>query len=310
MLLARLLLASSFAAFAWNAVAGEPEVVRLWPGTPPGPAPFVAEGVEESGSTDGRSHGGKTVLRITDVTAPEMHIYRAPEQTATGAACVVCPGGGFSILAWDMGGTEVAERLNGLGVTAAVLKYRCPTRPKAKKNPTGMWRGPAIDAQRALSILRSRADELAVDPEMIGIGGSSAGGKTAAVAAIRAGERLYEPVDGADSASCRADFAWLLYPAYLTDETGTLKPEVRPTFGVDPPPVFFAHAADDPVTCGGSVSLFLALRSARAEPELHIYASGGHAFGLRPTPTRSERWGAEWESWLVAGGWGTAAAAD
>ena len=266
--------------------AAEPaKVVDLWAKEIPGPAAMTDGPEADKQKTSDRLVGGKTVMKLGNVAVPQMHIYPAPQDKANGAACVICPGGGFSILAWDLEGTEVAQWLNSIGVTAVVLKYRVPTRSHGSP---GKWQGPVMDAQRALSLVRSQADELKIDTVRVGILGFSAGGETAAMTAAHCGRRLYDRIDAADEHPCDADFAILIYPGGIIDQDGELQPEYA--VQKNTPPMFFAHAADDRVTCRASAELFLALNAAKIPAELHIYPSGGHGYGLRPDEHRVTRW--------------------
>ncbi len=255
------------------AAAAEPVVLDLWPDKPPGYQVTGGTERDTSGPDAGRV-ADRPVIRLGDVSKPQIHIYRPAEGKANGTAVVVCPGGGFNILAWDLEGTEVAEWLNSIGVTAAVLKYRTPT---GKADPS--WLPPTQDAQRAVRLVRGKADDWKLDPKRIGVLGFSAGGKTAAMTALKGNERLYEAIDGFDENPGRPDFAVLIYPAYLVDDDGKLRPEVVVT--KDAPPTFLAHAFDDPVTPMNSVGLFAALKAANVRSELHVYAAGGHGYGLR-----------------------------
>ena len=196
-------------------------------------------------------------------------------------------------MAWDLEGTEVAKWLNELGFTAIVLKYRVST---GHHGEPGKWEGPVMDAQRAVSITRSHADEWKLDPARIGILGFSAGGNAAARTAVFNGKRLYAAQDKVDESSCAANFAILVYPAWLATEEGALKDELK----VDEktPPMFFAHAADDHVSCLSSVALFTSLKKNKVPAELHIYAAGGHGYGLRPTEMPVTRWPQRAEAWL------------
>jgi len=278
---------------ATAAHADEPPVIKLWPGKPPGPQAMVDGPEKDRQKPDDRLVGGRTVMKLTNVAAAEMHIYAPPKDKSNGAACVICPGGGFSILAWDLEGVEVARWLNGFGVTAFVLKYRVPTR--AHGDP-GKWEGPVMDAQRALSLVRSRAADWGVDRQRVGILGFSAGGETAARTAVLNGKRLYEAQDEADKRSCAADFAILVYPGGIADKEGKLREEYD--VDEDTPPMFFAHAADDRVKCEHSIALFTALKQAGVPAELHIFLDGKHGYGLRPAAARVTRWPKQAQGWL------------
>lgn len=267
--------------------------VTLWNAVIPGPQSPVGVEVDITKPTDGLVMG-KRVARISQVSVPTVTVYTPSKTKRTGTAVVVCPGGGFSILALDLEGSEVATWLNGIGVTAIVLKYRVPT---SNLNPN--WLGPAMDTQRALSLARTNAKEWGIDPQRIGVLGFSAGGKTAAMAALSCGNRLYPPQDRVDTAPCNADFAILIYPAYLVDGNQHLQPEVK--VSKDAPPTFFAHASDDPVSSQNTFVLAAALQTARVPVGVHVYPEGGHGYGLRPDPTKPvTSWPDRCTEWLLS----------
>jgi acetyl esterase/lipase len=220
-------------------------------------------------------------------------VYPAPRDRATGAAVVVCPGGGYHILAMDLEGTEVAEWLNSLGVTAALLKYRVPARQGRERHAA-----PLQDAQRALGLFRSRAAEWGVDPRRIGVLGFSAGAHLSAVVSTRDTPRTYAPVDAADEVSCRPDFTLLIYPAYLTaqKEGDKIAPEL--TITSNTPPTFLVQTQDDSVRVETSVFYYLALKQAKVPVEMHLYPSGGHGYGLRRTRDAVTSWPQQAEQWL------------
>lgn len=291
-----------------GALQAEPSSIHtLWPeGGMPGPAPHT-EGEERdlTKPTDKRI-AGKPIIKLGHVSRPEAHVYLPPGDSANGAAVIVCPGGGFSILAWDLEGTEVARWLNELGIAAVVLKYRVPTREHGNEGDLAPLKalGPVMDAQRALSLTRAHAAKWNLDPSRIGILGFSAGGEAAALAALAKGERRYDPVGPLDEHSCTADFALLVYPGGLWDrEKKQLKEPVAKQVAHDSPPMFFAHAADDRVTALSSTSLFAALKEAGVPAELHVYAKGGHGYGLRTTESPVTRWTNAAEEWFRTGGW-------
>jgi len=218
---------------------------------------------------------------------------------------VICPGGGYNILAWDLEGEEVAAWLNSLGVTGIVLKYRVPRRPDQAKDKPPV--GPLQDAQRAVSLVRSKAAEWGIDPKRIGILGFSAGGHLTAAAAANFDRRAYDALDDVDRVSCRPDFAVLVYPGYLVEKgTDQLAPDIR--VRKECPPAFFAHAADDGVPAENSVAMYRALRKAGVPAELHVYAAGGHGFGLRPSARPCSTWPQRCADWLRAQGFLKAAA--
>jgi acetyl esterase/lipase len=221
----------------------------------------------------------------------------------TGTAIIICPGGGYWNLAWDLEGEEVAAWLNTAGVTGLVLKYRVPRRagqPEPLPAP-----GPLLDAQRAISLVRSRATEWAIDPNRIGIMGFSAGGHLALAAATHFDQRAYEPIDEVDKLSCRPGFAVAVYPGYFIEQQpagveinkNALAPYVR----IPPktPPIFLVHASDDPVAgAENSVVMYLALKRAKVPAELHVYAQGGHGFGVRKSALPCSTWTARCVAWL------------
>lgn len=239
--------------------------------------------------------GGRRLIRLGNVSTPTLHVFRPEKSKDTGAAVIIAPGGGYHILAWDLEGEEVAEWLAGIGVTGVVLKYRVPRRPgqPGDKQPVG----PLQDAQRAVSLVRSKAKEWNLDPARIGVLGFSAGGHLAASASVNYDRRAYEPVDDADKASCKPDFSILIYPAYLVNPEGT---GLLPAIKVDKntPPAFLAHATDDPINSLNSVQYYAALKRAGVSAELHVFRSGGHGYGLRTTEEPVTSWPARCAEWM------------
>lgn len=277
--------------------AQQPQILNLWPETPPG-LPAVTDGDEADRTRDGdQLIAGRRVARIGNVATPRMHVHLPPPDQATGAACLVCPGGGFSILAWDLEGTEVADWLTSQGIAAVIVRYRVPTR---QHGWPGLLEGPVMDTQRALSLTRQNAQEWGIDPERIGVLGFSAGGATAAMTALQAGRRTYDAVDAADTFACDADFAVLIYPGAIVDDDGALRPQYTVT--PETPPMLFIHAADDPVDCNHSIVLFQALRAAGRSAELHVFHRGGHGYGLRSTQDAVTGWPQRTHAWLAEHG--------
>ncbi len=270
--------------------AAAPEgLLALWPGLPPEEA--QSSYTSEQETFDAK----KPVTRISNVTKPSMTVCPPPANTPnTGAAVVVCPGGGYNILAYDLEGSEVAEWLNSIGVTAFVLKYRVPRREGRPKH-----RAPLQDAQRAISLVRSNAEAWGVDPERIGILGFSAGGHLAAAASTNFKTRQYAPIDEADRESCRPDFTVLVYPAYML-EGEKLVSELP--VAKDAPPAFMVHAGDDKHLAEGSVAYYLALRKHGVAGELHVHPGGGHGFGLRPSEYPVSAWPRQCAAWMRATG--------
>ncbi len=268
------------------------QVLRLWPGKAPGVELKVGPETDFTKPTDNLV-AGKRLIRLGNVADPSVTVFLPPVGKRNGSAVVVCPGGGFSILAWDLEGTEVAEWLNGIGTAAIVLKYRVPT-----GSQTPRWMAPAQDAQRALSLTRSKASEWGIRPDRIGVLGFSAGGHTAARAACQVGRRLYDAADAVDQASCKADFVVLVYPAWLVDEKEQkLLPEFKITS--ETPPMFLVHAFDDPIRCESSLEMFRALKQAGVPSELHVYDAGGHGYGLRAVESLPvTQWPQRCREWL------------
>lgn len=274
--------------------ANDPVVVSLWPGAIPGEQEAPGEEKIEAPKPDEAS----PTTRVTYVGRPSIEIRRPPAGKANGAAVIIAPGGGYNLLAIDKEGTEVADWLNSIGVTGIVLKYRVPRR--AGDTPGEPPPGPLQDAQRALSIVRARASEWGIDPSRIGLLGFSAGGHLTARAGTLFASRSYSPIDDADRVSCRPDFCVLIYPAYLVGPEGRLREDLP--ISSQTPPMFLAHAHDDRVSPENSAILYLELKRAGVSAELHIYESGGHGFGLRPSNKPCATWTARCEQWLRARG--------
>src|SRR5437016_142357 len=193
----------------------KPQVVELWPDKVPDETDaFGAEKVVPSPKLDRKQvEVTESTKMITNVTKPTITIYRPAKDKDTGAAMVICPGGGYWNLYWELEGEEVAKWLNSLGVTGIVLKYRVPRRPDEPKGEPA--RRPLQDAQRAVSLVRSKAKEWGIDPRRIGMVGFSAGGHLAIATATSFEKRTYEPLDDIDKVSCRPDFAIAAYSSYL-----------------------------------------------------------------------------------------------
>jgi acetyl esterase/lipase len=262
------------------------EIIPLWPeGEMPGETGTFGEEADQTKETENLV-GGKRLIRLGNVTKPTLSVYPAPADKATGTSVLICPGGGYNILAWDLEGTEVADWLNSVGVTAYVLKYRVPRRPDQD-----FWLPPLMDAQRAMSIIRARSTD------KIGVLGFSAGGHLAFRTATSHRTRRYEAIDDTDKASTRPDFAVLVYPAYLTEKDGL---ELLPDFPVDKdtPPSIFIHASDDGIPVQGSIAAYLALKKAGVPSELHAFSAGGHGYGLRPTEMPVTRWPDPVGAWM------------
>jgi acetyl esterase/lipase len=240
---------------------------------------------------------GKRVARLGDVSKPTLTIYQPSHEKGTGNAVLVCPGGGYRILATDLEGTEVCDWLNSIGLTAALLKYRVP-----KREGDDQHQLPLQDAQRALSLLRHNAKQWGIDSGKIGALGFSAGGHLVANLSNNYDQRAYPKIDGIDAASCRPDFSLLIYPAYLVvKDTDRLAPEMKVTERT--PPTFITMALDDPLRIENVLSYAAGLRKVAVPFELHVYESGGHGFGLRSVKGAANTyWPEHAAQWLQARG--------
>ena len=273
--------------------AADSTAIPLWPGTPPGEKEALGP-EKDTTKSPGPLVAGKTVIRLGPVGTPTMTLYRAPRENNTGATVVVFPGGGYSILAMDLEGTEVCQWLNSVGVNCALVKYRVPVRAGLPRHAP-----PLQDAQRAVGMVRHRAAEWSLDPKRIGVLGFSAGGHLVAVLSTNYDARTYDAVDDADKVSCRPDFTLLIYPAYLTaksDHGPILAPELKVT--ANTPPSFLIQAEDDGVGVENTLVYYAALRTAKVPAEAHLYPTGGHGYGLRSTQNPITGWPRLAEPWM------------
>ncbi len=267
---------------AWAPSPGHVQI-PLWPGTPPDPLP--AKGPEFIEDAEA----------INNVTKPTITVY-SPKENNTGVAIIVIPGGGYKILAMSIEGTEICDWLNSKGITAILLKYRVPS---AKLYPARGSLQAFEDLQRAMSVVRSRAKEWHIDPNKIGVIGFSAGGHLAAWISNVYEKRAYKPVDAIDKVSCRPDFAAPIYPGHLwIDRTKfELNSDIQVTSKT--PPTFLLQNEDDKVDPPEhSLVYYRALKKAGVPVEMHLYAQGGHAFGLRPSKYPVSKWPLLVETWL------------
>jgi acetyl esterase/lipase len=281
-----------------TASAASPESLPLWPGTPPDETQHIGpERFRLSPALDRKQvEVTEPTQMVTDVSKPTLTIYRPPKAKASRTAIIICPGGGYWNLYWQLEGEEVAAWLNSIGVTGIILKYRVPRRPDEPKTEPA-WR-PLQDAQRAVSLVRQRADTWGIDPSRIGIIGFSAGGHLAIATATRFEKRTYAPLDDTDKVSCRPDFAIPVYSGYLKHKE---KDELSAGLSVptNSPPVFLVHGGDDIVSSpDNSVFMYLALRRAGVPAELHVYATATHDFGVRPSEHPYSDWTSACVRWL------------
>jgi acetyl esterase/lipase len=273
--------------------AAEPIEMKLWPKGAPEPAGFKSEAEKVMPPKD-----EKDVKRVTNVTDPTITVFKA--EKPNGTAVIVCPGGGYNILAIEHEGTQVCEYLNTLGVTAVLLKYRVPAR--SKDNPS---KEPLQDAQRAIGLVRHHAAEWGIKPERVGILGFSAGGHLAVRATLHPNERTYESDPSLDVDDATPSFSIPVYPAYLVskEDTFTLLPDVKVTD--KSPPMCLVHAGDDKgvTSSSGSAMLYLEYKKLGLPAELHIYAKGGHGFGMRKTGLPVADWLVRVGEWMRSMGY-------
>jgi acetyl esterase/lipase len=272
----------------WQPSVGHAQV-PIWPGAIPDPLPDAKSESVDSG-------GG-----AFDVSRPTMTLYAAAGRN-TGVAIVVFPGGGYQALAMSGEGTEICDWLTSRGISCVLLKYRVPDSGPTMKNGHAYY--PKVqtavqDAQRTLGLVRLHAAEWHVNPHKVGVIGFSAGGHLAAAVSTRFAQRTYAPVDAADALSCRPDFAILVYPGHLWTPGSTLTLRQDIVVRADTPPTFLLQAGNDHVDpVKHSLTYYAALQKAGVPVEMHLYAQGDHAFGLRPTQLPIGRWPELVEQWL------------
>ena len=279
---------------AWEPAPGHAQI-PIWPkGAPPNPAAGATNVGPEVDATTTKDNlpAGKSLIRLTNVTTPTITLYR-PAGNNTGAAVVVFPGGAYRIVAIDLEGTEVCAWLNAEGITCVLLKYRVPNSGPYPQSAAALQ-----DAQRAMSLVRQHAAEWNIDPHRVGVLGFSAGAHLAAALSTHFDKRLYDAGDGADKLSCRPDFAVLVYPGYLAiaEQNFAQNADIRVT--EQTPPSFIVQTEDDPVHVENATVYFLALKNAKVAAELHVYAQGGHGYGLRRTELPVTDWPRLVETWL------------
>ncbi|MFW6277158.1 MAG: alpha/beta hydrolase [Prolixibacteraceae bacterium] len=264
-----------FSVFSVNAQ----EIVHIWPGKVPGETKEKAEAVATK-NEDG------VLNRVSEVTDPLFTVHRPLPANDKNAGVIICPGGGYHILAINKEGYEVADWLNSLGYTAFVLQYRVPQKRE----------GALMDIQRTVRLIRGNADLYGVKSDQLGVLGFSAGGSLAARASALYDKQTYEAVDSKDNESARPDFAVLVYAAYLDEgENKSLTPEIA--VNENTPPMFLFATADDKHT-SSSLAMSRALRDAGVPVELHILPFGKHGYGLRSGNIAATTWPLLAEIWL------------
>lgn len=284
---------------AWQPSPGHAQI-PIWPGAAPDSHPLAQPEQTKIETKD--LVAGKPWTYIGYVSRPTMTVY-SPATKNTGVAVVVFPGGGYQILAIDLEGTEVCDWLTSKGITCVLLKYRVPGEGQYPKSGAYPKSATALqDAQRAVGLVRFHAAEWHIDPHKIGVLGFSAGGHMAAAMSTHFDHRLYTPVDAADKESCRPDFAVALYPGHLSLAANSfgLNSDIASHITSQTPPTFLLQNEDDNVDrVEDSLSYYAALKKAGVAVEMHLYAHGGHAFGLRRTKFPATAWPQLVETWLV-----------
>ena len=277
---------------SWVPAPGHTQL-PLWPGAAPGAA--SVPGPETSSDGD-----------VTNVSRPTLTVY-SPVGRNSGAAVVVFPGGGFRMLAMELEGTEACDWLTSRGITCVLVKYRVPSVPyrwqcDCRPHNRSLSTPSLQDAQRSLRLVRSRAAEWGIDPHRVGVLGFSAGGYLVAEVSTHFGATLYAPMDAVDRETSRPDFAIAVYPGHLAvaRDSTVLNPLIRGHITSRTPPTFLVQNEDDQVDrVEDALSYFMGLKAAGVPAELHVYAQGGHAFGLRPSTLPVSSWPRLVERWLV-----------
>ncbi len=268
---------------AASLAAAEPITLKLWPEGVPEKPDFKPEPETDVKKEDG-------IRRVSHVSDPSLTVYKAPNPNGT--AVLICPGGGYNILAIEHEGTQVSDYLNTLGVTGIVLKYRVP-----RRDPVKPYEAPLQDAQRAMGLIRKNAADWGIKPDRIGILGFSAGGNLCLMTALHPNERTYRANPEVDL-DARPSFVIPVYPAYLTEEKNdfALRPEIAVTR--ESPPICLVHAGDDRITSAGSALVYLEYKKLGIPAELHVYSSGGHGFGMKPGDKPVNQWHVRVGEWL------------
>ncbi len=278
---------------AWQPSTGHTQI-PIWPNGAPdaAKAPSAAAEADTTTAKDPLI-AGKPLIRLGNVSVPTITYYAPKHAKGPAPAIVVFPGGGYHILAMDLEGTEVCDWLNEAGIACVLLKYRVPDSGPYPKSAAALQ-----DAQRAVGLARQKAAEWSIDPKRIGVLGFSAGGHLVAAISTHFDKRLYDRVDAADDLSCRPDFAVVIYPGYLAlaDKNMAANPDIEPTAQTSP--TFIVQAEDDPVHVENATTYFLQLKKAKVPAELHIYAEGGHGYGLRRTALPVTTWPDTMQTWL------------
>lgn len=269
-------------------IIAQKKTIKLFPGEVPDETKFLLQKDDWSGN----KVGGYPVLRISNVSEPSITFYRANTTNKSEATIIVCPGGGYNILAYNLEGSEICEHFNQHGIQCILLKYRVPRRRGRKKHAA-----PLQDIQRAIRYTRAHAKEWGIAPDKIGVLGFSAGGHLCAMASNAFNDATYTPTDAMDSESARPDFCMLVYPAYLASDNFSLSPEIN--VNAHTPPTFIVQTQDDKEYINSSLFYYYALKENNVPATMHLYPSGGHGYGLRNTGKRVNEWGNRALDWLT-----------
>lgn len=272
--------------FATAKLYGQSEPIVLFPKG----APHEKIGAYvEKNDISGPLVSGHSVNRMTGVSVPTITIYNARIPARDNKTVVVCPGGGYNILAYDMEGEEICKMLNDNGINAVLLKYRVPRREGRQKHEAALE-----DVQRAISVVRSKAKELGLNGEKIGVMGFSAGAHLAVMASNS--ERSYDKIDSLDNVSVRPDFCAIIYPAYLSGEKFGLASDVKPT--AQTPPTFIVQTEDDSSYIDSSLFYYYALKNNKVPATMHLYSVGGHGYGIRDMGKPISSWNQRLVEWI------------
>ena len=277
-------------------LAQDHQEIKLWPqGLPDGSVKLDSKTIESLKAKE-KEHGRGHKLFVDE---PTLTVYAAPKDKANGCAVVICPGGGYNVLAWQHEGVELAEWFNSIGVSAFILKYRVP-----RRIPDNIHWEPMQDVQRAIRWVRHDAQKWNVDPNRIGTLGFSAGGHLTVMSGVQFNTKCYEPVDKADQESARPNFMCPIYAAYLADDYKDNVAELGSLVTVtdETPPTFMAVTWDDKFRGAQSALLFARLKEHGVPAEFHGYAKGGHGYGIRESANPVSKWHYQLEDWLRTSG--------
>ena len=277
--------------------------LKLWPDGIPGSKNDPSY-VENIITTGGR------VTRATNVVTPDLTVFLPDPSKASGAAVLICPGGGYGTLAFDHEGNAIAAWLNDNGIAGIILKYRLPS----DRIMTDKSIGPLQDAQEAMRVIRRNATVWKIDPKRVGVIGFSAGGHLASTISTHYADKVY---DVKDNISARPDFSLLIYPVISMDTTITHRGSRNNLIGIDPternvlrfsnekqitsdtPPAFLVHSSDDnAVPVMNSIGYYMGLQKKKIPAELHIFQKGGHGYGLAPNGGTESSWPALCIKWM------------